>query len=197
MKILLSIALSIIAAAEARACEQDRTAIEMAGHTLCLLNTAMPSISRLEDGSVHSLVWSHPERFPPEVRVPPGTFYLIVEVGQHNTPSMEETEPSSLPEMRQKSDLNRIFLYPQRVRINDQPFRLECNAAIAPHRKPGAQDCKIVFLAASKIRVEVYFGTVDWAGPAWPQLDGRWAEAWKPFLSELGAGINNLLSIQQ
>lgn len=192
-------------AAFAQDCSEDRTPLEMAGHTLCLLNTAMPSISRREDGSVHSLVWSTPERLPAEAQLPPGTFYLIVELGQSNEPSSEETESSDLPEMRQSTNGLATHLFPSLQRfhpsnahLNGQPFTLECKEAVEPkRRKQGGQDCQIYSMVAAGIRVHVFLGTVDWVGPAWPRLDEHWVETWPPYLADLGADINNLLSIQQ
>ena len=193
----LIVSLLSMSLASAQTCPADRTPLEMAGHRLCLLNAAMPKIQRWEDGLVHSLVWDHPERFPPTAELPPGTFYLIVEMGEINTPSLKQTQPSELPELLQVPYFDRTLYYSQQFRIDGQPFWIECNDAIAPHRKSGAQDCKIDFLVASGVRAKVYLGTVDWVGPAWPRLDALWVETWPPNLSALEAGISNLLSIQQ
>lgn len=200
-----------ISHAESRSCEADRTPIEMAGHTLCLLNAAMPEISRREDGSIRSLTWSHPERFPPEVQLPSGTFYLIVGLspgfpGVVLSASAEETVPSTLPKMREPSaslgnfpnDTRRWFR-PEDARLSGQPFVLECGDAIAPHRKGmGAHDCQLISEFAPGLWLEVHLGTVEWSsGGAWPRLDETWVEAWPPYLDDLGSGLNNLLSIQQ
>jgi hypothetical protein len=130
----LVVGLASGAAAFANGCAQDRTALQMAGHTLCLPNMAMPSINRREDGSVYSLVWSQPERLPAYVQLPPGTFYLIVESDTHIppaqiSPSLEESEPSDLPRMRETTDRlstlrTRKWLHPLQVRLNGQPFVL-------------------------------------------------------------------------
>ena len=198
-------------AAFAQTCPADRTPLEMARHTLCLLNTAMPKIFRSEDGTVNSLSWSYPERFPPEVQLPPGTFHLIVETDTHIppaqiSPSLEDSEPSDLPLMRETpySQVGARFptrkrLHPLQARLNGQPFVLECGEAIAPHRKGlGAHDCQLISQFASGIWLEVHLATVDWThGPAWPRLDQTWAETWPPYLDDLGSGISNLLSIQQ
>jgi hypothetical protein len=165
--------------ASAQTCAADRTPLEMAGRTLCLLTTAMPSIGRDENGSVASLVWSHPERLPPDAQLPPGVFYLIVEVGKHNPRPMENTGPSDLPEMRQTTDGLATHLFPTlerfhpvSARLNGQRFTLECMESINPaHDQKGGQDCEIHAAVAESIRVEVLFGTV--------------------------ASISNLLSIQQ
>ncbi|MBL9062515.1 hypothetical protein [Tabrizicola sp.] len=214
MKTRLSVALFVLASvttAEADACEADHTPLEMAGHTLCLLNAAMPKISRREDGSIRSLTWSHPERFPPEVQLPPGTFYLIVGLppgfpGVVLSASAGETVPSALPEMREPSaklgnfpnDPRRWFR-PVKARLSGQPFVLECRDAILERRRlQGAHDCQLISQMAPGIWVEVHLGTVDWAnGPAWPRLDETWVKSWPPYLDDLGSGINNLLSTQQ
>lgn len=207
VRIGLSIAFSILAAAataETQACEADRTPIEMAGHTLCLLNTAMPSISRLQDGSIHSLVWGPSERLPKEAQFPPGTSYVIVEAGHFIARSLEQTGPSNLPEMRQTTDglATHLFpslkrFHPQNARLNGQPFILECRDSINPAADQiGGQDCEISAKLAEGLRVHVFLGTVDWAGPAWPRLDEHWVDTWPPFLAQLERGINTLLFIQ-
>lgn len=198
-------------AAFAQGCAEDRTPLEMAGHTLCLLSTAMPKIGRRDDGSVSYLVWGTPERLPAEVQLPPGTFYLIVELGSHIppaliSPSLEESDPSDLPMMRETpySQVKARFptrkrLHPVQARLNGQPFVLECGEAIEPRRKVlGGHDCQLISQFVSGIWLEVHFGTVDWGhGPAWPRLDQNWAETWPPYLADLGSSLNNLLSIQQ
>jgi hypothetical protein len=195
-------------AAMAQTCTADRTPLEMAGHTLCLLNTAMPSIHRREDGSVRSLVWSRPERLPAEVKLPTGTFYLIVELDSHIppqllSPTLDESEPSNLPMMRETIDNLvtlpiRKRLHPVEARLNGKPFVLECGKAIEPRRKSlGGDDCKLISESALGIWLEVHLGTVDWAHePAWPRLDATWVKTWPSYLDALGTGINNLLSIQ-
>lgn len=192
-------------AAFAQTCPADRTPLEMAGQTLCWPTAAMPTIHRDENGAVNGLTWSTPERFPSDLQLPPGTFYLIVEVGQRNEPSLEETESSDLPEMRQSTNglATHLFpsfqrFHPSNTRLNGQPFTLECKEAVEPKRhKQGGQDCEIYSMVAAGIRVHVFLGTVDWVGPAWPRLDKHWAETWPPYLDDLGTGISNLLSIQQ
>jgi hypothetical protein len=84
----------------------------------------MPEISRKEDGSVRSLTWSHPERFPPELQLPPGTFHLMVEMGQFNHRSLADTEPSGLPEMRQTTDGLATHLFPSLERFHPVNARL-------------------------------------------------------------------------
>jgi hypothetical protein len=195
-------------AAIAQTCTADRTPLEMAGHTLCLLNTAMPSIDRREDGSVRSLVWSSPERLPAEVKLPTGTFYLIVELDSHIplqllSPTLDESKPSNLPMMRETIDNlvtlpTRKRLHPVEARLNGKPFVLECAEAIEPRRKGlGGHDCQLISQFAPGIWLEVHLGTVDWAHePAWPRLGETWVETWPPYLADLETGINNLLSIQ-
>lgn len=196
------------AAAESNDCPPDRTAVEMAGHRLCLLDAAMPSIDRREDGSVASLIWSYPERFPADVQLPPGTFYIIVRLYTHIpltqiSPSLEESEPSSLPKMRETTDSHDIlggrkWLHPEQARFNGHPFVLQCSEAILEYLKElGAHNCQLISQFASGIWLEIHLATVDWDGPAWPRLDETWVETWEPFLSELGTRINNLLSIQR
>lgn len=196
--------------AEARACAVDRTAIGMAGHTLCLLSSAMPAIQRREDGSVASLVWSHPERFPPEVQLPPGTFYLIVDSypsvpARLLAPAPEVTQPSDLPQMREtlyglvtvRGIVSHRFL-PQQARLNDQAFVLDCNDAIAPQRQGlGGHDCELKSQFLPGLWIKVFLGTVDWGhAPAWPRLDATWAETWPPYLANLESGLRSLLSVQ-
>jgi hypothetical protein len=192
-------------AAMAQTCAADRTALEMAGHTLCLLDTAMPEIGRREDGSVQSLTWSHPERLPDDAELPPGTFYLIVEVGKLNPRSLENTGPSILPEMRQTTDGLATHLFPSlerfhpvNARLNGQSFVLECRDSINPaHNQKGGQDCEIYVKIAEDVRAHIDLGTVVWgSGPAWPKLDKHWIKTWPSYLDALGTGINNLLSIQ-
>lgn len=129
--------------AETHSCQANRTPIEMAGNTLCLLNTAMPDILRREDDSVESLAWSNPERFPPEVKLSPGTFYLIVASytpipTNLISPSLANSEPSDLPHMRETTDglaklrntvQNRF--HPLLALINGQAFIVETRDAIA------------------------------------------------------------------
>ncbi len=198
-------------ATKAQACSSGRTALEMAGHTLCLLDTAMPSIDRREDGSVRSLVWSTPERLPADVHLPTGTFYLIVELDSHIplwllSPSLEESEPSNLPMMRETTYNQtkarfptRKRLHPVEARLNGQPFVLECGVAIEPRRKSlGGHDCQLISQFAPGIWLEIHLGTVDWVHqPAWPKLDETWVATWPPYLADLGSGLRNLLSIQQ
>lgn len=207
--VLLSLASCLHA--EAKACAVDRTPIEMAGHTLCLLDAVMPEILRREDGSVDSLVWGQPERFPPEVRLPPGTFYLIVQTSPSTpprliTPFPEESQPSDLPQMRETSDglvqrSNFVIhrFHPQLARINDQAFALECNDAIAPIRKGiGAHDCRLISQFLPGIWIEVHLFTVGWAhSAAWPRLDESWVETWPPYLANLESGLRGLLSVRQ
>jgi hypothetical protein len=156
----------------AQTCPENRTPLEMEGHTLCLLNTAMPSIRRREDGTVKSLSWSHPERFPLDVQLPPGTFHLIVESDTHIplaqiSPSLEESEPSDLPQMRETTDSlatlrTRKWLHPLKARINGQPFVLECSEAIDPRRESlGAHDCELISEFAPGLWLEVHLGTVQ------------------------------------
>lgn len=208
---VLSLSVASISQAETKTCGVDRTPIEMAGHTLCLINTAMPSIHQNEDGSVDSLVWSHPERFPPEVKLPPGTFYLIVDRYPHIpsnliSPLLENSGPSYLPHMRETTDgLTKIRntvrhrFHPQQARVNSQAFVLECSDAIAPRRQGlGAHDCQLISQFLSGLWIEVHLGTVDWDhAPAWPRLDETWVETWPPYLADLESGIRSLLSVQQ
>lgn len=207
--VLLSLASGLNA--EARACAVDRTPIEMSGHTLCLLRTVMPEIHRREDGSVASLVWGQPERFPPGVKLPPGTFYLIVQTSPRTpprliTPFPEESQPSDLRQMSETSDglvqrgnyvIHRF--HPQQARINDQAFVLECNDAISPIRKGiGAHDCRLISQFLPGIWIEVHLFTVGWAhSAAWPRLDETWVETWPPYLANLESGLGSLLSVQQ
>lgn len=207
----LAVGLTSGAAAFGKSCAEDRTPLEMSGHTLCLLNTAMPKIFRREDSTVRSLSWAHPERFPSDVKLPPGTFHLNVELGSHIpqkliSPSLEESELSDLPQMRETTDglaklrnTTSVRLHPLQARLNGQPFVLECREAVEPRRKGlRGHDCQLISQFVSGIWLKVHLGTVDWAhGPAWPRLDETWVETWPPYLSDLESGISNLLSIQQ
>jgi hypothetical protein len=185
-------------AAFAQSCAADRTALKMADHTLCLPISIPPSVFKDGDGKVNLLVWSNTMSLPAAAPVPAGTFHLSVDIGQYNSPPLEKTQPSDLPDMRQIIETSSTFLFPLGVEFNGKSFRLQCRDSINPQTAlKGGQDCQIDAMIATGLRINVHFGTVVWGnGPAWPRLDKQWINTWPPYLAALGTGINNLLSIQ-
>lgn len=170
----------------------------MAGRTLCLPDSSLPSIGKDESGEVSWLTWNNLDKVPAAAPVPRGSFYLVVERGIYVQPPLEKTEPSDLPDMRQIPQGRSTFLFPEQAKLNGQSFQLECHLSINPQgAQKGGYDCQIVTVVASGIRIRVHFETVVWAdGPAWPPLDSHWTWTWPPYLADLEAGINNLLSLQ-
>jgi hypothetical protein len=186
-------------AAFAQNCAEDRTPLVMGGHTLCLPTESLPHIFLNENGEAYLLNWSNIANIAAAAPVPPGTFHLSVMLGSYNSPTAEQTESSDLPGIRQIISGRSTYLFPSGVFLNEQPFQLRCNKiSINPqHALQGGQDCEIDAYLAPDLWINLNFGTVVWAdGPAWPKLDENWGETWPPYLANLEAGINNLLSIQ-
>jgi hypothetical protein len=190
--------------ASAQSCPADRTPLEMAGHILCLLNTAPPRIHQNENGEVTMLVWPNLEQLknPP---FPDGIFYLTVQRRAFfNIPPIEETQPSRLSGTRENLDSPELsprpdFLYLQGARIDGQPFGLRCQPSLNPiGNSLGAQSCTIYAVLHDDMRINAHFETISlWGdGPAWPPLDENWAETWPPYLAQLETALNNLFFIQ-
>lgn len=203
ISVLITLAANGSAAAETVVCSESRMPLEMAGNTLCLLSSAMPYIGRDKDGQVHYLTWSHPERLPSGAKLPPGVFHLTLELGQIATPTMDMTNPSEIPEMREAKAEHiaskRLFpttkrFYPLHAHLNGQSFSVECRDSINPeHAQKGGQDCQIDAPFMKGVRINVHFGTVIWVQEqAWPRLDESWNQTWPPYLDDLGASITKL-----
>ena len=204
MKFHLSVALSLLATvsvAETKTCEADRTPLEMAGHTLCLLKEAMPSIQRDKNGDVRLLTWK-PKDLAATGFLPDSVYYLFVEPGTIKIPSQEETIASDLPGVRES------FSYPQSsafhssyyldgVAINGRPFKLDCRPSLSTEEsKVGGETCEIETSPYDGLRITVRFATVSKWGkePAWPPLDEKWRSIWPPYLLKLEESLTTLLT---
>jgi len=188
-------------AAVAQSCPEGRSPLEIEGHILCLpVSKPPPFIVKDKNGKVTSLSWRQIDQLPAASPAPRGSSHLSVEKGLFLPPTIEQTEPYDLPNMRKIIYGRDTYLYPQGVTLNGQPFQLSCNElSFNPAAAmQGGQDCEINAVLATGIRIRVFISTVVWDGdPAWPRLDGHWTETWPSYLAKLEAGINNLISIQK
>lgn len=206
VRIGLSIAFSILATAataETQACEADRTPIEMAGHTLCLLSEAMPNVQRDKNGEVRLLTWK-PKDLAALGFLPDSVYYLFVEPGNVKIPSQEETIASYLPGVREsfshpQGSAFHSSYYLDGVAINGRPFKLDCRHSLsAEDSENGGQTCEIETSPFGGLWITVRFATVSKWGkePAWPPMDEKWQSTWPPYLLKLEESLNTLLTIK-
>lgn len=204
MKFHIPITLSVlatVAAAETKICEADRTPLEMAGHTLCLLTEAMPSIQLDKNGEVRLLAW-RPKDLAASGFFPESVYYLFVEPGTVKIPSHEETVASDLPGAREsfsypQSSAFHFFYYLQGVAINGRPFKLDCRPSLSTKdSEKGGQTCEIETSPFDGLKITVRFATVSMWGkePAWPPLDEKWQSTWPTYLLQLEESLNTLLT---
>jgi hypothetical protein len=146
------------AVAQSQSCPEGRSPLEIEGHILCLpVSKPPPFIVKDENGKVTSLSWGLIDQLPAASPAPRGSSYLHVEKGLFFPPTIEQTEPYDLPNMRKIIYGRLTTLYPQGVTLNGQPFQLRCNElSVNPARAmQGGQDCQIDAFLATGIRIHV------------------------------------------